>query len=258
MFSTLADALTHNRETQNSVLDLGKLGLKGHEPELEQLHEFFWAEELNFSSGWTSVKQKAWIDSQNEGERNKLTCLPPCLPPRLQALFLHGQIIHDFSFLSGLTDLTYLNLGYNEIRDISFLSGFTGLTSLGLEANGIVDISFLAGLTGLTSLNLQYNQIRDISFLSNLTNLTYLDLACNEIHDISFLSGLIKLNTLMLHSNQIKHFSFALLSNFPQLETLYLWDNPIQNLPPEIAGAWFTNCLTSVRHYFEDFGIGKA
>ncbi|TAE10470.1 MAG: hypothetical protein EAZ95_14665 [Bacteroidetes bacterium] len=221
MFTSLTDALTHNRETRNPVLDLGKLGLTGHESALEQLKELVWVEELNFSSGWISVKQEAWIDSQNEGEQNKLTYLPPCLPPRLRALFLHGQKIHDFTFLSGFTDLTYLNLSYNKIRDISFLSGFTGLTSLGLEANEIVDTSILSGLTALTSLNLRYNQIRDISFLSNLTNLTYLDLACNEIHDISFLSRLTALHTLMLHSNQIEHFSFALLSNFPQLETLY-------------------------------------
>jgi hypothetical protein len=68
------------------------------------------------------------------------------------------------------TNLTYLNLGYNQISDISALTSLTGLTNLQLQVNQISNISPLSGLTSLTYLSLHGpNQISDISVLANLT-----------------------------------------------------------------------------------------
>lgn len=84
--------------------------------------------------------------------------------------------ITDISALSGLTNLTYLNLGLNNISDISALSGLTNLTDLYLGSNNIGDISALSGLTNLVSLGLTGNNISDVSALGELTNLTGLTL----------------------------------------------------------------------------------
>ena len=126
--------------------------------------------------------------------------------------------ISNISALSGLTNLTYLNLTGHNITDISALSGLTNLTHLYLGdagrvdhtagtslgqtanyrnqtvdcgplpdpvANSVSNISSLSGLTSLTHLYLTDTNVSDISSLSGLTNLTYLDLENTNVSDIS-------------------------------------------------------------------------
>ncbi len=257
MFSTLREVLDHNRQTQNPYLDLGKLGLIGNEPELDELKTFEWVETLVFSNVWWEFDEKKneWVkrQSQNIGEPNQLTSLPTH-PPQLKQFILAGDYynpfkisdisflkdltnltnldlrnnqLSDISFLSGLSALTTLELTYNKISDISFLKDLTNLTNLDLSNNEISDISFLSGLTGLTSLNLWYNQISDISFLQGLSALTTLELHSNKISDISFLSGLRGLTSLNLGSNQISDISF--LKELKGLTNLYLSNNQISD-----------------------------
>ncbi len=92
--------------------------------------------------------------------------------------------------MSGLTNLTGLDLCSNQISDISALSGLTNLRWLYLANNKISDISVLSGLINLESLHLFRNQISDISALLDLTNLRILylldnplsqDALCNDI-----------------------------------------------------------------------------
>ena len=85
--------------------------------------------------------------------------------------------------LTGLTQLTELNLSSNELTDVSALVGLTQLTSLDLWSNELTDVNALAGLTQLTSLNLCSNELTDVSALAGLTQLTELDLGFNELTD---------------------------------------------------------------------------
>ena len=103
------------------------------------------------------------------------------------ALSSNNQITDaSVSILAGLTNLTNLDFGGNsQITNISDLSSLTNLTTLNLNYNNIVDISVLSGLTGLISLSLGGNHITDISYLSGLTNLTLLDLNDNQIESIT-------------------------------------------------------------------------
>ena len=147
----------------------------------------------------------------------------------LTNLSLGGNNIRDISALSGLTSLTYLSLGENEIiTDISVLSGLTGLTDLRLHVNSITDISALSGLTSLTSLSLSTNSITDISALSGLTILTFLSLGGNSFTDISALSGLTSLTELHLGGNSITDISA--LSGLPSLTSLWLYVNSITDI----------------------------
>ncbi|EKZ4847832.1 leucine-rich repeat domain-containing protein [Listeria monocytogenes] len=138
--------------------------------------------------------------------------------------------IVNLSGMENLTDLSYLDLGNNQISDISPLSNVTILSYLDLENNQISDISLLSNLTKLSYLDLENNQISDISLLSNLTNLVYLDLENNQISDISPLSNLTKLAILSLAVNQISDISP--LSNLTNLELLPLAENQISDISP--------------------------
>ena len=55
--------------------------------------------------------------------------------------FSNSNSISDVSTLSGLTNLTYLNLSSNEISDVSVVSNLTNLEALWLYDNNISDIS---------------------------------------------------------------------------------------------------------------------
>ena len=89
-------------------------------------------------------------------------------------LGLDGNGLIHLGPLSGLTSLTYLDLGSrawrNKIKDISALSGLTNLTRLDLNTNSLTDISALSGLTSLTHLDLHGN--RDLSNIQPLLDNT--------------------------------------------------------------------------------------
>jgi Leucine-rich repeat (LRR) protein len=79
--------------------------------------------------------------------------------------------------LSGLTNLERLELrninttGSRKVSDISFVSGLTNLIHLDLGFNEISDLSPLRNLTSLMYLDLVDNQISDLTPLYGLTNL---------------------------------------------------------------------------------------
>ena len=146
----------------------------------------------------------------------------------LTRLDLRYNQISDISALSGLTNLTELLLHENQISDISALSGLTNLMRLYFCCNHISEISALSGLTNLTFLVLQENQISDITALSGLTNLTELWLRDNQISDISALSGLTHLTQLSAGNNQIS--DITALSGLTNLILLWLYQNQISDI----------------------------
>ena len=135
----------------------------------------------------------------------------------------------DMSVLSGLPNLTRLSLHNNSISDVSVLSGLPKLTRLSLGNNRISDVSVLSGLPNLTVLSLYGNRLsdEDMSVLSGLPNLTWLDLGDNNISDVSVLSGLTKLTVLILYFNNISDVS--VLSGLTNLTWLDLGDNRISD-----------------------------
>jgi Leucine-rich repeat (LRR) protein len=137
--------------------------------------------------------------------------------------------ISNISGLEYCTNLTYLDLGLNQISDISPLANLTNLTNLCLLINHrISDISPLTNLTNLTSLWISGNKINDTSPLANLTNLTDLQITDNQISDISPLAGLTKLTHLEIRTNQISDISP--LANLTDLNYLDLSNNQIDDI----------------------------
>ena len=79
-----------------------------------------------------------------------------------------------------MTQLRWLNLGWNQISDLKPLAGLTQLRSLYLRYNQIRDVTPLAGLVKLEYLGLRENPIEDASPLAALTRLRDVDIEIPE------------------------------------------------------------------------------
>ena len=116
---------------------------------------------------------------------------------------LRGQL-KDLTALRALTQLTTLNLGYNQItdEDAKALANLTNLTSLNLMDNNITDLTFVTNLTALTSLNVSQdadnpNKITSLKPLTKLVNLSIIMLDNNNISDLSPLRNITAIPQLM-------------------------------------------------------------
>ena len=171
------------------------------------------------------VQGGRFINSNSVSDLSPLTGLT-----QLTSLDLENNSIADISSLSGLTNLTFLSLGRNSITDISPLEGLYQLTDLQLGADSISDLSPLVGLTNLIRLSLQGNSTSDLSPLAGLTNLTRLSLQGNSISDLSPLAGLTNLTELFLRGDSISDLSP--LSGLTNLTFLSLGRNSISDISP--------------------------
>jgi len=128
---------------------------------------------------------------------NNITDLGPLRSlAKLQRLNLHA-INHyyddpppplDYSPLAGLSELTWLDLGYNHTPDISPLAGLRKLEHLNGVNNRIANISPLAGLTSLRVAILAHNDISDLGPLANnpgLGNGSEIDVRANPLSRVS-------------------------------------------------------------------------
>ena len=116
--------------------------------------------------------------------------------PNLKTLDLTANTqVSDVTPLASLPKLTSLSLSDSDIDDRELLSIalLTNLTNLQLGFNNISDINPLARLRNLTELSLIFNKIQDVSPLAKLTNLIGLAIRGNPIQDLTPLAGLTKL-----------------------------------------------------------------
>ena len=141
--------------------------------------------------------------------------------------------ITDISALAGLTNLTTLDLNFNNVVDVEPLAGLTRLNSLDLWGNEISDLSPLENLVDLLWMDLDDNEITDVRPLANLSILEALHLNGNAVGDISPLAGLDNLDTLGLNGNGIS--DIGALRNLERLRLLWLGENSISDLSP-LAG----------------------
>lgn len=156
----------------------------------------------------------------------------------------------EFEWLIEANHLMSLDLGSNNITNTEFLYGLNNLKMLYLESNQIEDIDSIKQLSNLEHLELSSNQIEDISSIAFLTYLEFLSLGNNKIIEIFPLTSLKNLTYLNLSHNQVQNISLDFLNSFPKLEGLFLFGNPIKNIPTEIFDKK-RNILEDVRNYLE-------
>lgn len=88
---------------------------------------------------------------------------------KLQYLDISDNSVAALDPLRKLTDLQVLYAFHNSLTgDLHVLSGMSQLTDLDLHGNHIFDVSALAGLTSLRMINLEDNEITDLSPLEGL------------------------------------------------------------------------------------------
>ncbi len=201
--------------------------------------------------GTEFVSRVGYVNSNHISDFSRLSGLT-----NLTRLDLSGNSISDLSALSdaisGLIRLERLYLDNNSISDVSALSGFTRLERLILYNNSISDLSPLSGLTNLEQLYLENNSISDVSPLSGLTNLAWLGLSANNISDVSSLSGLPNLIRLFLYNNSMSDVSS--LSGLTSLRTLDLDNNSISNITP-LSGLTSLTSLLLSRNNISDISV---
>ncbi len=152
---------------------------------------------------------------------------------QLTSLDLERNAINDISSLAGLVGLTFLNLSDNMITDIAGLEDLAQLRELRLSENTVSDITSLAELAQLENLRLEDNSITNIDALSGLTRLAGLHLSGNMIGDFTPLQGLAQLINLGLNQTSIDDLS--VVSGLSQLQSLFLTGNGISDVNP-VAG----------------------
>lgn len=258
MFSTLHEALEHNRQTQNPVLDLGNLGLNGTERELEQLKDFEWVESLILTHSWNEYdKEKMeweYNKSRNHGKVNMITQLLFKTPPKLTKLVVKWQNIQQLILIP---NLLYLDIGINNLNETLLLEEFISLESIILFSNKIKEIDFFKKFDNLNHLCLNNNKIHNIEVIYKLHKLRFLDIGHNQIDDISQLNTLRNIEFLDVRYNKIKYFPPDLLDKLPHINRLYLMGNPIENIPRSIFDK-NTDVLQEVKAYFRSLKEDEA
>ena len=101
---------------------------------------------------------------------NKIVSIRPLTGLPLEELGLGGNPIADFGPLAELTSLTRLDFWGNGLgnSDLHFITGLTQLTHLNLRNNQISDITLVTKLVNLEALQLKGNPISDTSPLREL------------------------------------------------------------------------------------------
>ena len=123
--------------------------------------------------------------------------------------------------------------------------------------NNIASYEGLELLTGATGINLKNSGIdeNELQYVAGMTSLQYLNLANNGLTDgedftvgddiLAPLTALNKLEILHLENNTI--YSFASLSEFPSLTTVYLYGNaPIVDIMPSTNYSWLNEILDAI------------
>ena len=178
-------------------------------------------------SGIESAANLDWISlSDNTGiaDYTPLTELP-----KLAFLDLNGCDVTDIAFVAVLTSLNELYLGDGNITDISPLAAQPQLVRLNLAHNaGITNLEVLNHLTNLAGLWLEGTGTTNISFAALMPNLHDFSIEADAVWDLSPLTGATNLVNLDVANNQITN--AAPLAACTNLEWLAVSANQISDL----------------------------
>ena len=140
--------------------------------------------------------------------------------------------------VAGLSDLTWFDLGGNEVGSLEQLAACADLQVLRADGNRLTNLEGIGGLTGLQVLDASHNELTDVAPLAALPALESLYLDHNQLASLEPLATLLNLHVLDLSNNQITSLQ-PLLQNAQQgglgaEDAVYLSGNPLAD-PGEVA-----------------------
>ena len=121
----------------------------------------------------------------------------------LETLYLNGVAIEDYSSINKFTklkDFEFILNSKDSNTDFSFLSGLPELSVIYLKGDSVKSLS-LNNIPNLTHLNLADSSIKDISNLNNLPSLVLL--SGNEIETLGEISKFTRLESLYMPNSLI-------------------------------------------------------
>ncbi|EJW80886.1 immunoglobulin I-set domain-containing protein [Wuchereria bancrofti] len=149
-----------------------------------------------------------------------------------QSYDLAKPISNNYEF--SLSEVVEVDISHSNLEDVPNFDGFYHLKRLNLGYNKIRSISdeALASLRYLEELNLSHNQISYISGIAfkSLLSLQKIDLGWNKLKTLSFSLHIPNLKELYLNDNSIEDILPELPLNFSSLKTLSLANNTISHL----------------------------
>jgi len=146
---------------------------------------------------------------------------------KLKKLSLSHNNIEEITDLSQLRELMMLYINDNNISQIKGLEIHNQLKVLYLSNNVINKLEGLDALENLKKLELSYNKISKLEAMENLTELQELYLDNNNIESLEGLEPLKKLIIVHIGRNRITQFREEHINNLPNLNFLFLNENPL-------------------------------
>lgn len=168
-------------------------------------------------------------------EGNRITNLTGLeFASNLTFLDLGNNNISNLAPLGSLPELTSLNLyGNTALTSVSALATTPKLDYLGLDDTSVTDFSPLSLHPTLATIAANYTGVNNLAPFATMPNLDTLDLAGNGISDLSQLAASPTLKIFYLAYNPIS--DITPLGAMPQITYLYLNDTDVSNLSP-LAG----------------------
>lgn len=192
-----------------------------------------------------------WLDAVNYGITN-LSGIESAVNLTWLSLRSNREIA-DFTPLTALWRLTYLELNDCEVADIAFVSDMPPLNELHLWRGNLTDISPLLAQPQLLRLNLAYHTgITNAEVLSTLTSLENLWLEGTGIADISFAGFMPSLLGFSCEADAV--WDLTPLSGATNLVWLDMANNQITNAAP-LAACTNLEWLSSGNNQIADLGF---
>ncbi len=223
-----------NYSTKEPVLDLGNCGLTDESVTiLENLSGFTHLKIINLGTYYYLNGES--LQSNNEGERNQFTRVPPVLPATITELYLNNLGLEDITGINHYTLLTAIDAYGNKLQNLSHVILNENLISLGLSGNQLTDENCLTELVkfpNLKELYLGLNNLSDecIEVLPLLTKLKELHLYNNNLKMNVNSFTLNTLKELYIQSNKITENAFSFFVNHIGIDVLNIKTNPITKL----------------------------
>lgn len=155
----------------------------------------------------------------------------------LRSLNLHQNQLTNWFFPNQLSELEYLELSENQaLQQITFQKGLPKLKRLDLSECALTELDLPDGFGQLVFLDANYNKnLTNISFSASFPELQYIYLAACSLRTISFEQSMPQLRYLFANENQIQQLRVSQGVFFPQIESLYLKQKPVQRDQTQLA-----------------------